>query len=217
MNRRHPIFSLLAGAATLALAGAAHAELFDRGNGMIYDSATDLTWLQDANAAKSLGADADGLLSWDAAVSWVDQLSHAGFDDWRLPTVSPVNGISLNLDYSDDGSTDGGINTAGKNSELGHLFYVSLGNQAATGLSLSGPFSNTQSYAYWTGTGSPYGADEALHFFTAFGDQGSSLKVNEYHAWAVRSGDVLPVPEPQSAALLLLGLGVLAWRRQRRS
>lgn len=192
----------LAGATALLLALPAQATLYDRGNGMVYDSASNLTWMQDAGSS--------GTLSWDAASAWVDQLSWGGFDDWRLPVVRPVNGISLNLDYSDDGSTDGGINTAGLNSELGHLFYTSLGNQAATGLSQAGPFTHTQNFAYWTGTASPYGAEEALHFFTAFGDQGSSLKVNEYFVWAVRDGDVLAVPEPHQAALLLLGLCGLA-------
>lgn len=204
----------LAVATTLLLAASAQAALLDRGNGMIFDTASNLTWLQDANAAQTLGADADGMMDWSAASSWVAQLSHGGFDDWRLPVVRPVNGVALNMAYSEDGSTDSGINTAGLNSELGHLFYTSLGNQAASGLTQTGPFSNTQNFAYWTGTGSPYGDEEALHFFTAFGDQGSSLKVNEYRVWAVREGDVLAVPEPQTAALLLLGLGVLAWRRR---
>jgi len=214
MNIHRILSCSLVTAAALVMASPAWATLYDRGNGMVYDSASNLTWLQDANAARTSGASASGLLTWDAANTWAQQLSWGGFDDWRLPVVRPVNGSSLNMDYSEDGSTDGGINTSGKNSELGYLFYISLGNQAATGMSQSGPFTNTQDFAYWTGTTSPYGDEEALHFFTAFGDQGSSLKVNEYLAWAVREGDVLAVPEPQQVVLLLMGLGVLAWRRR---
>lgn len=214
MNIHRILSSSLVAAATLLLALPSQALLQVRGNGMVYDSATNLTWLQDANAAQTLGASGTGGLNWEAANAWVQQLSWGGFSDWRLPVVRPVNGSSLNMDYSEDGSTDGGINTAGMNSELGYLFYVSLGNQAATGMSQAGPFANTQDFAYWTGTASPYGDEEALHFFTAFGDQGSSLKLNEYLVWAVREGDVLAVPEPQQAALLALGLGLLAWQRR---
>jgi len=194
----------LAAAAIAATASPAQASLVDRGNGMIYDTVSNLTWLKNA--------DSQGLMTWDVAVSWADQLSHGGFSDWRLPGVSPVNGLSLNLAYSEDGSTDGGINQTGLNSELGHLFYTSLGNQAATGVTQSGPFEALQNYVYWTGTESPYDPEEALHFFTIFGEQGSSLKVNEYHAMAVRVGDV---PEPATLMLLLLGLGAVALTSRR--
>jgi hypothetical protein len=203
---------LLVALGALSLAVSAQAELFDRGSGMIYDSRSNLTWLIDANAAPTLGAHPDGLMSWSQAVSWADQLVFGGFSDWRLPQVRPVNGVGLNLDYSEDGSTDGGINQRGLNSELGFLFYVSLGNQANSSELLAGPFQRLQNYAYWTGTSSPY-AGEAMHFFTAFGDQGSSPTESLYYAWAVREGDVLAVPEPQSAALMLLGLAVLCGRR----
>ncbi len=46
---------------TLAISAAAHATLFDRSNGMIYDSDRDSTWLQDANYARTSGYDSDGL------------------------------------------------------------------------------------------------------------------------------------------------------------
>ncbi len=40
----------------------AQASLFDRGNGLLYDDALKVTWLQDANCAKTRGYDTDGLM-----------------------------------------------------------------------------------------------------------------------------------------------------------
>ncbi|MEQ1637543.1 MAG: hypothetical protein ABL903_12705 [Methylococcales bacterium] len=46
----------------LALNGTAEANLIDRGNGMIFN----ITWLADANYAKTLGYDADGAMAGKA-------------------------------------------------------------------------------------------------------------------------------------------------------
>lgn len=201
----------------ILMASGARADLIDYGNGMVYDNVANLTWLKDANLAMSSGYDADGLMTWAEAQVWAASLSVGGVSGWRLPTVTPVNGSSFNFDYSEDGSTDSGINIAGLNSELGHMYYANLGNSAAGGLTNSGPFTNLQNFAYWSGTANPSYTDEALHFFTAFGDQGSSPQVSEYYGWAVHSGNVAAIPEPQSAALLLTGLGLLAYRRRQKT
>ena len=74
-----------------------HAALIDRGNGMIYDSAQNITWLQDAQWAVNSGyvADnlkneggsatddilADGRMGWDAANDWANQLVYGGYSD----------------------------------------------------------------------------------------------------------------------------------------
>jgi len=76
-------------AMVLGFAGSSQATLFDRGNGMIYDDHFKITWLQDANYAKSSGHDSDGLMNWDQAVYWAGQLVYKGYDDWRLPTTDP--------------------------------------------------------------------------------------------------------------------------------
>lgn len=57
MKKTPLILALLAG---LALSGAAQATLIGPSGGMIYDDVRDLTWLQDANYAKTSGYDADG-------------------------------------------------------------------------------------------------------------------------------------------------------------
>jgi hypothetical protein len=49
---------------SFAFSGLANAALHDRGNGMIYDSDQDITWLQDANYAMTSGHDDDGRLNW---------------------------------------------------------------------------------------------------------------------------------------------------------
>ena len=55
------------------LSFATQAALYDRGNGMIYDDVLDITWLQDANYAKSSGYDSDGLMSWAEANAWASR------------------------------------------------------------------------------------------------------------------------------------------------
>ncbi len=76
--------------------GMANATLWDRGGGLIYDDVLNITWLQDANYAKTWGYDADGRMTWSQAMTWADQLVYAGYDDWRLPRTLPVNGSSYN-------------------------------------------------------------------------------------------------------------------------
>jgi hypothetical protein len=181
------------------------------GGAMVYDTATNLTWLADAG----LG----GLRTQADAALWAEGLSFGGLDDWRLPTVAPVNGSALQLDYTEDGSTDVGLNNAGLNTELGYLYHASLGNTAA-GLTQTGPFSglvdpaNAVGPVFWTGTASEPGW--GLAFFMGMGlqDQLSSDTLGQ--AWAVRVGDVAAVPEPGSLALMLAGLAAAAAGSARR-
>ncbi len=141
----------------------AHATLIDRGNGMIYDSDQNITWLQDANYAKTSGYDADGRMTWDASMTWVDQLIYGGFSDWRLATITDKGNNGCNWSYN---GTDCGYNVDTSGSELAYLYYNILGNIAdydINGNHLSNhaiqftsadgvSFQNVQSYAYWSGT-----------------------------------------------------------------
>jgi hypothetical protein len=135
--------------ATCAAAGAAQAGLIDRGNGMVYDTVLNITWLQDVTYARTSGADQDGVFNYADANRWADNLVYGGFDDWRLPTLRPVNGgtqfSSVDAGARYNGSSDYGFNIAfpGRGAddpasrsagftgnELAHMFHVNLGNLA---------------------------------------------------------------------------------------
>ena len=233
------VVGLMAG---LAGAGTAQAALYDRGGGLIYDDVLNITWLQDANYAKTSGYDSDGRMNWDAAMAWAGQLVYGGYDDWRLPVmVFPAPGAWA---FSNNGTTTGGYGATGSGwgpagdsdglwSELGWMWYHNLGNlgyctpngggsstscdeQTGWGLKKTGPFSNLQDYAYWSGTEYAPNPGLAWDFGTYSGVQSYHYyKSNELYAWAVRPGDVAAAPEPGSLVLLGAGLAGLGWSRRR--
>lgn len=188
------------------------------GDEAYYDTALDITWLADANYAQTSGYDTDGRMSWDAAQTWVAQLNVNGFTGWRLPDVKPADGSSFDYNFSYGGSAGFGYNITSTQSELAHLYYVTLGNkgdydasgnfQVDFGLQNSGPFSNVQPYYYWSDGSSLDRVDpnEAANFYTPSGLQNIAFKTSTFSAWAVHSGDVAAVPEPQTYALMALGL-----------
>ncbi|GBL05455.1 DUF1566 domain-containing protein [Glaciecola sp. KUL10] len=105
-----------------------NAALINRGNGMIYDDVLDVTWLQDANYARTSGFDSDGLVSWTSANTWVQNLNFGGYSDWRLPAITPINGSSFNTGFSFNGTTDRGYNISPNTNELLYMFEINLGN-----------------------------------------------------------------------------------------
>ena len=196
-----------------------------------YDTQLDITWLADANL--------NGQLTWGDAVSWAAGLNLGGSPGWRLPKQSDfANGCNDSFN-----GTNCGFNVDTTQTELGALFYVTLGNFAAVdtfgaiqpsgyGITNAGPFINLQSDAYWTGQPDTVGngipgdtceqADTCAYFFDfGFGAQQIENKTNTFYAMAVHAGDVgvvpSPVPEPGSWALLLAGLGLTVGLARRRS
>ncbi len=136
-------------------------ELSDLGNGTVYDSLQNLTWVRDANLVMTLCNAGDplwqsfdpaavpnssgrngtevcsdeGSLNWYEATAWVEHLNanlFLGFDNWRLPaTAQPDPSCAF---YTDNGiDDDNGPGCLG--SELGHLWTVApphgLGNPSA--------------------------------------------------------------------------------------
>jgi hypothetical protein len=164
----------------------------------------DITWLQDANYAKTSGYDADGRMTRGKAIAWADQLTYGGFSDWRLPTT--IDGIvrEPRIGFLRDG-------------ELSHLFYNDLGLVANTSILSStdpdlGLFSNIEIDRYWEG--GPYVMNNGntldgmgWSFQTYDGLTNNANNYRNFSAWAVRSGDVSPVPIP--ATVWLFGSGLL--------
>jgi hypothetical protein len=240
----HAVFIATTFAAAGLISSPAHATLQGRDlNGSAgsfeayYDTELDITWLADANYAKTSNYDADGKMTWDAANIWAANLSFTDgvivYDNWRLPTVNPVNGANFNYSYSTDGSTDWGYNTASPQNEIGHMFYVTLGNfgrfnpdgtssgcyvnGSSSCLVNVGPFSNLYSGSYFFGTEYAPGSSTMWEFITIDGQQNYGRKDIDGHnySWAVSSGDVAAVPEAQTYALMLAGLGLIGWRARR--
>ena len=190
-------FWKLATAATVIMASSsANAALIERLGGLAYyDDQADLTWLADANYARTSGHDADGRMTWADANAWAAGLSVGGVDGWRLADTDPA--LS-------------GVNQSG--SEMGNLFYNVLGGVAFSSITTTHNtnydlFSNVQSNFYWSATEyAPYTL-HAWDFNMSIGAQGRSDKADSYYAWAVQSGDVSAVPVP--AAVWLFGSGLI--------
>ncbi|WP_232056709.1 MULTISPECIES: hypothetical protein [Methylomonas] len=215
MISRKPLLLASALSAGLVFSASSQAALEARANGMFYDTVLNVTWL-DVSVAD---------LSWQQAMDWADALTHAGLSDWRLPSVSPVNGTAFQYDESVDGSSDWSYNINSPASELAHLYYVTLGNNGAYDnqgnyidgtLSQAGPFSQLQAGLYWTGVDyAPDAQNFAWSFLTDFGLQTDALKTGTGYAIAVHDGDVAPVPLPP--ALWLFGsalAGLVGFRRK---
>ena len=192
MNRIKQVSLALATAGMLA-SGVAQAGLESRAGGtMLYDNVLKITWLADANYAKTSGYDADGRMNWSVANSWAANLLYGGYDDWRLPTGS--------------GPCAAGSPCA--HSEMGHMYF-------SNNLAL---VTNLQSDVYWSGTAyAPVPGVLAWQFDNYFGVQSVNSQTRESYAWAVRPGDVAaPIPEPETCAMLLAGLGLLGVVAKRR-
>ena len=204
----------------IGLSVSAHAMLVPMGDGTIYDTDKQLSWLQDAGAG--------GVKNWAAANTWVNQLNtiqniygvagYAGRTNWRLPNADPGCGINYNC----------------TNSEMGHLYYTELGNlgycdasgncpQAGWGLTHTGSFTNLQPDIYWSGT-AVGGPSHAWAFDFTNGGQAYGASEPSYYAWAVSPGCrpftyglvsgicSTPVPASGTVGLIVLGLaGVITY------
>lgn len=222
-----------AAAAMVTLSGAAQAALVDRGGGMIYDTTLNITWLSDMNYAYAShytgdGVDSGGAMTWDAATIWANNLVYGGFSDWRLPTLNPFDtSCSKNFIPSGGGIQYYGFNCTG--GELSHLFVTDLGNapltlvgnqtgDTAEQIANLAMFHHVNAYFYWSGTDFSPDPTDAWIFSPLDGSQTNGVKAFYDYALAVRPGDVAAasVPEPQTLALVLMGLGAALVARRKR-
>ena len=208
MKQKKLVTAISIGLISLGLASSADAALFGRlpatpdgtDYQAYYDNIANLTWLADANYAKTRGYVTDHAsdpdinstdsMQWSPANTWATNLNIDGVSGWRLPT-------------SDECWND---NCTG--SEMGNLFYNVLGGSAGSSITTTHNdnymlFSNVQSDFYWattsTGTAWPFDMSD--------GSQTRSHKNYSLYSWPVQSGDISTVPLP--AAMWLFGSGII--------
>jgi hypothetical protein len=192
--------------------------------------------------------------NWAGAMLWIDAMNadndgegYYGYTGWRLPEVTPVDGSESNWNTTNpdenNGTSDEGwawtgvgwVDPSGEPvSELGHMFYVTLGNlgqctpndsdpqscvtQEGYGLTNTAYFDNLDPDRYWTSVQLGDNNQVAMRFRFDTGNSNRADKdgvdtPNYYGAWAVHTGDIgtaidiTPVPLP--AAIWLFGAGLL--------
>lgn len=200
----------------VGLSVSARGDLIDRGNGLIYETDLNITWLQNANLAATQtfgvsGISSTGEMTGETADAWIAAMNAAdykGFNDWRAPIGNANQCLGENcVPFTRFGS------------ELANLYYTELGNTAGGPLSNTGPFNNVQPFWYWGDSGSGMPSPEGTVFHFGIGSQTNVVEsADNFFAWAVRSGDeTAPVPEPGTRPLLSVLVTVaLAGRRFRK-
>lgn len=172
---------------------ASKSNLVNNGGGLIYDTDLNITWISDGNYADTSGAQiGGGTMNWGRATSWADSLNFQNVSGWQLPTLD----------------------------QLGHLFYDELGGQAGTSIvSVHNPanyamFGNIKDL-YWSSTEINQSSAGFLNFHSGYDN--NTAKTQGLYAFAVHSGNIMPsVPEPETYAMLMVGLGLVGFIARRR-
>lgn len=224
-----------------------------------FDRTLGITWLADPQAISGTRWDTyfrgsagengpynesdefDGRSLLSDAFFWLNQLSVGGVTGWRLPSTDPINGQFYRYNGNSgptiySGQVDAGWNIASTQSELAHMFTVTLGNRGAfdtDGRQLdvwerrfnTGVFTNLKPRRYWSGSRYATTVDDVAWVFEmADGRQQGGFSPipafpDAYHVWAVHDGDVgsamTPVPEPAARMSMAGGVLALAWLRRR--
>lgn len=182
MHFIHYSLSALLLTAGMALSPNASADLLDRGNGLVYDTDLNITWLANANLFKTQAAGNPNLVSqiiaampvvndtanpldFPVANSGQYSLSAADFNATTGQMTwwgAQAWAATLNFAGYDDwrlatGDAACGVNFNCINAELGHLFYTELGVTAGNAITTSTSpnlalFSNITNQLYWSAT-----------------------------------------------------------------
>ena len=196
-----------------------------------YDPALGITWLKNTNLASTEkfsvpNIDADGRMDFPTAQMWINTMnsvSYLGQVGWRMPTLTPVAGGNVyNNSYTNNATSDvgnavtgvGWVDAAGlPASEMGHLFYVTLGNIGrytpnAEGSPITqieqqgweqleeGPFqiANMENVVtHWAGldnVSTVFDAPTGWYFIFPFGSQSVGLNTLSRSVWPVHDGDI---------------------------
>jgi hypothetical protein len=223
-----------------------NAALVERAGGAaFYDTVLNITWLADANYAATedyglAGISPQGQMDLATAGAWIDEMNSAnylGTNTWQLPVANPIDGVSYDVNFSEDGSTDRARNLSGPGSafagstasQMANLYFNTLGNTSTVDvdgdqtacwaiinsncLSNTGPFSNLENFIYWSGSASPTSGENFVFSFN--GVQDDRLTSETYLVWAISNGDVL-VPIPPALFLFPSALAALGWFRKRK-
>jgi hypothetical protein len=142
----------------------------DNGNGTVTDNLTGLMWTKDANL--------DGIKTWADALTYVNGLDYATYDDWRLPNRKELRSLT---DY-------GEINPS---LPSGHPFI---------NVELGGDF-------YWSSTTAAYTANGAWISSALDGYLGGSLKTDNRYVWPVRGTTAQPAQLPKTGQTTLYAAG----------
>ena len=126
------------------------------GDVVTIDNVTGLMWASDGSAE---GCNFWAQTDWDSAIDWAQNLTFAGYSDWRLPDVREL--FSLVVE-------DAGIGAP----YINHAF-----------------FPNTVSFYYWSSTSNPLDTGYALCVHFNLGSVGYYDKTNYSYVRAVRGGE----------------------------
>ena len=167
MKRHHTRARFIGLSFLLALVSLpAAAQLYDNGDGTITDPASGLMWLKNANM--------NGPMEWATANAWAQNLSFAGYSDWRLPSGADRNNSSQICNSAVNGANC-------QNTEFATLYFARLIMAFNPG-----PFQNVNGN-YWTSTEEPGNANRAMAQDFIDGGQNPFAKTAPLGAWAVRS------------------------------
>ena len=197
---------------------------------MIYNSTLDITILNDWNIgtgfwsatavagsaqalAESAGFAATGLTGWMLPTG--DGVEAEGALNQFLSIWNDVGGTLAGLQSEFDGVQSFGFWSGSEfDASLAWVFNTDVGSTLG---GLQSEFDGVQAGNYWSGSEYAPVPIVAWLFSAGFGSQNFAVKNNQLFAVAVRSGDVVAaVPEPESLALVLVGLMAAGVARRRR-